>query len=171
MILWSFFWKNGYNVTSQILVLCIVNWSMIKKCNINQMKTYAMVLIMKKHRKQNELFLQYGYKLNCSKMKISLNLYKIQKMGKSHKRCAKSRNSNENDMVTKCPTCNKIFTQKIGKEQNLNTLKSCISNKITKKSLGIWNDDCENFSNMRHKSFHKSKIFSLLYIIQLSSML
>lgn len=104
-----------------------------KMCNINQMKTYAMVLIMKKHRKQNELFLQYGYKLNCSKMKISLNLYKIQKMGKSHKRCAKSRNSNENDMVTKCPTCNKIFTQKIGKEQNLNTLKSCISNKITKK--------------------------------------
>lgn len=142
-----------------------------KMCNINKMKTYAMVLIMKKHRKQNELFLQYGYKLNCSKMKISLNLYKIQKMGKSHKRCAKSRNSNENDMVTKCPTCNKIFTQKIGKEQNLNTLKSCISNKITKKSLGIWNDDCENFSNMRHKSFHKSKIFSLLYIIQLSSML
>lgn len=142
-----------------------------KMCNINQMKTYAMVLIMKKHRKQNELFIQYGYKLNCSKMKISLNLYKIQKMGKSHKRCAKSRNSNENDMVTKCPTCNKIFTQKIGKEENLNTLKSCISNKITKKSLGIWNDDCENFSNMRHKSFHKSKIFSLLYIIQLSSML
>lgn len=33
------------------------------------MKTYAMVLIMKKHRKQSELFLQYGYKLNCSKMK------------------------------------------------------------------------------------------------------
>lgn len=86
-------------------------------CNINQMKTYAMVLIMKKHRKQNELFLQYGYKLNCSKMKISLNLYKIQKIGKSHKRCAKSRNSNENDMVTKCPTCNKIFTQKMEKSK------------------------------------------------------
>lgn len=101
------------------------------------MKTYAMVLIMKKHRKQNELFLQYGYKLNCSKMKISLNLYihVIQKIGKSHKRCAKSKNSNENDMVTKCPTCNKIFTQKIGKEQNLNTLKTCISNKITKNVL------------------------------------
>lgn len=94
-----------------------------KMCNINQMKTYAMVLIMKKHRKQNELFIQYGYKLNCSKMKISLNLYKIQKMGKSHKRCAKSRNSNENDMVTKCPTCNKIFTQKNWKRAKFEYIK------------------------------------------------
>lgn len=134
-----------------------------KMCNINQMKTYAMVLIMKKHRKQNELFLQYGYKLNCSKMKISLNLYKIQKIGKSHKRCAKSKNSNENDMVTKCPTCNKIFTQKIGKEQNLNTLKTCISNKITKNVLESGMTIVKIFPTWDINLFTKAKSF-LCYI-------
>lgn len=103
MILWSFFWKNGYNVTSQILELCIVNWSMKKNEQHKPNENLAMVLIIKKHRKQNELFLQYGYKLNCSKVKISLNLYKIHKIEKSHKKCAISRNLNENWHVNKMP--------------------------------------------------------------------
>lgn len=40
---------------------------------------------------KNELFLQNGYKLNCSKMKIPLILYKICKIGNRHRKCAISR--------------------------------------------------------------------------------
>lgn len=159
MILWSFFWKNGYNVTSQILELCIVNWSMKKnvqhKPNENLRNGFDNEETQKTKWALFTIWLQIKLFKNENlpqSVQNSKNRKESQKMCKIQKFKWKWHGN-------KMPYLQQNIHTKNGKEQNLNTLKSCISNKITKKSLRIWNDDCENFSNMRHKPFYKSKTF------------
>lgn len=131
----KFFWKNGYNVTSQTLELCIVNWSMKKnvrhKPNENLRNGFDNEETQKTKWALFTIWLQIKLFKNENlpqSVQNSKNRKESQKMCKIQKFKWKWHGN-------KMPYLQQNIHTKNGKEQNLNTLKSCINNKITKKKV------------------------------------